>query len=134
MTFRTCPMTPKIPYPYGRSNFQILFFRNSDSRFRFLSKKCLHELFFFFKYSNGNIVKNAKNQQKMGYVELTLFLDASSHLYKRVCPSVSPSVHWAVRQSVHNPFFFVWIIATLSNSGQLWDNSWTHLLVNSWPC
>ena len=30
----------------------------------------------------------------------TLFLDATSHLYKRVCPSVRPSVRWSVRRSV----------------------------------
>ena len=29
-----------------------------------------------------------------------LFLDASSHLYKRVCPSVGPSVRPSVRRSV----------------------------------
>ena len=28
------------------------------------------------------------------------FLDASSHLYKRVCPSVGPLVRWSVRWSV----------------------------------
>ena len=44
------------------------------------------------------------------------FLDASSHLYKRVCPLVRRSVG----PSVGNPFFSVWIIATLSDSGQLW--------------
>ena len=32
------------------------------------------------------------------------FLDASSHLYKRVCPSVGPSVRWSVRPSVRNVF------------------------------
>ena len=31
-----------------------------------------------------------------------VFLDASSHLYKRVCPSVGPSVGWLFR----NAFFF----------------------------
>ena len=31
---------------------------------------------------------------------LSLFLDASSHLYKRVCPSVGPSVRPSVRRSV----------------------------------
>ena len=31
-----------------------------------------------------------------------VFLDASTHLYKRVCPSVSPSV----RPLVRNAFFF----------------------------
>ena len=78
-----------------------------------------------------------------------------------VHPSVGPSVRPSVRPSVGPPFFFVSIVATLSdsewlwvtlcNSGQLWttldnpgtilvnsgtilDNSWTHLLVNSWPC
>ena len=40
-----------------------------------------------------------------------LFLDASSHLYKRVCPLVHRSVHPSVTR-----FFRV----TLSNSGQLW--------------
>ena len=32
--------------------------------------------------------------------EQALFLDASSHLYKRVCPSVGPSVGPSVRPSV----------------------------------
>ena len=30
----------------------------------------------------------------------SLFLDASSHLYKRACPSVGPSVGRSVRRSV----------------------------------
>ena len=34
--------------------------------------------------------------------------------------SVGPSVRRSVRRSVGPPFFFVSIIATLSNSGQLW--------------
>ena len=34
------------------------------------------------------------------------FLDASSHLYKWVCPSVHRSVRSLVRPSVRNPFFF----------------------------
>ena len=29
----------------------------------------------------------------------SIFLDASSHLYKRVCPSVGPSVRWSVRDA-----------------------------------
>ena len=33
-----------------------------------------------------------------------LFLDASSHLYKRVCPSVRQSVRPSVRRSVRNAF------------------------------
>ena len=32
------------------------------------------------------------------------FLDASSHLYKRVCPSVGPSVRWSVGLSVRHAF------------------------------
>ena len=32
------------------------------------------------------------------------FLDASSHLYKRVCPSVGPSVDLSVRPSVCHAF------------------------------
>ena len=35
---------------------------------------------------------------------LSTFLDASSHLYKRVCPSVRPSVRRSVRPSVRNAF------------------------------
>ena len=31
---------------------------------------------------------------------MTLFLDASSHLYKRVCPSVGRSIHWSVSRLV----------------------------------
>ena len=38
-------------------------------------------------------------------IQLFYFLDASTHLYKRVCPSVSPSVHLSVRPSVCNAFF-----------------------------
>ena len=36
----------------------------------------------------------------MAYARFPLFLDASSHLYKRVCPSVGWSVGPSVRQSV----------------------------------
>ena len=32
------------------------------------------------------------------------FSDAFTHLYKKVCPSVDPPVHWSVR----NAFFFQW--------------------------
>ena len=32
------------------------------------------------------------------------FLDASTHLYKRVCPSVGPSVGWFIRWSIRNAF------------------------------
>ena len=32
------------------------------------------------------------------------FLDASTHLYKRLCPSVGPSVRPLVRPWVRNPF------------------------------
>jgi len=34
------------------------------------------------------------------FITLTLFLDASSHLYNRVCPSVGRSVGWSVGRSV----------------------------------
>ena len=81
------------------------------------------------------------------------FLDASSHLYKRVCPLVRPSVGRSVGpsvgRSVRNPFFSVLIRATLGNSGQLWATldytrlHWTTLdasigqllalLITSWP-
>ena len=62
---------------------------------------------------------------------MIVLLDASSHLHKRVCPSVGPSVC--------NPFFFR---VTLGNwttlRMQLLVNSWTtlrtQLLVSSWPC
>ena len=39
-------------------------------------------------------------------VSIPQFLDASSHLYKRVCPSVGPSVRRLVCLSVRNAFFF----------------------------
>ena len=45
-------------------NFSNWFFFNSDCRFRFLLKKYLHKLFFFFKNSNRNFVKNMKNCKK----------------------------------------------------------------------
>ena len=55
------------------------------------------------------------------------FLDASSHLYKRVCPSVRPfvppSIPPSLRLSVGNAFLK--IVIYLSE---------THLLVNYWPC
>jgi len=35
-----------------------------------------------------------------------MFLDASTHLYKRLCPSVGLSVSPSVCQLVHNPGFF----------------------------
>ena len=47
-------------------NFSNWFYCNSDCRFRYLSKKYLHKLFFFFQNSNGNIVKNEKNYLKTG--------------------------------------------------------------------
>ena len=36
-----------------------------------------------------------------------MFLDASTHLYKRVCPSVGPSVRGSVGPWVRNAFFFI---------------------------
>ena len=50
---------------------------------------------------------------------LNQFLDASPHLYKRVCPYVRPYV----RPSVRNAFSKIVIYL-----------SGTHLLVNYWPC
>ena len=41
--------------------------------------------------------------QKMSKIS-KWFLDASSHLYKRVCPSVGPTVRPLVRPSVHTAF------------------------------
>ena len=38
------------------------------------------------------------------YVVYTALLDASSHLYKRLCPSICPSIHRSVCRSVHNAF------------------------------
>ena len=40
------------------------------------------------------------------YIHAAHFLDASTHLYKRVCPSVCPSVGPSVRWSDRNAFFF----------------------------
>ena len=54
-------------------------------------------------------VRFCKKEVKM------LFLDASSHLYKRVCPSVRWSISHSVRPSVPR-FFFVHFI----DSGYLW--------------
>ena len=39
---------PKFTLPPWEVDFQNSFFCNSDCRFRFLSKKCLHKLLFFF--------------------------------------------------------------------------------------
>ena len=38
------------------------------------------------------------------YQFFRVFLDASLHLYKRVCPSVGPSVRWLVRRSATSYF------------------------------
>ena len=40
----------------------------------------------------------------MNFVPIFSFLDASSHLYKRVCPSVGRSVRRSVRPSVRDAF------------------------------
>ena len=54
---------PKFTLPLWEVDFQNSFFCNSDCRFRFVSKKCLLELFSFFKSSSRNMIKNAKNWQ-----------------------------------------------------------------------
>ena len=56
-------------------------------------------------------------------LSVSVFLDASSHLYKRVCPSVGPSVRWsfgnafvsAGRDELANDFFRVYeLVSKLS--------------------
>ena len=42
------------------------------------------------------ILRQVKIEQ-VNEIEICWFLDASSHLYKRVCPSVCPSVRPSVR-------------------------------------
>ena len=51
----------------------------------------------FFFYSTVYFCCN----DKFTRFKRRLFLDASSHLYMRVCPSVGPSVRPSVRPSVH---------------------------------
>ena len=49
-------------------------------------------------------MKFSFSQSLTAAAEFTSFLDASTHLYKRVCPSVGPSVGWLVAPSVGNAF------------------------------
>ena len=64
-----------------------------------------------------NLIKRCEDASKKAYekkdifgkrnmsMQASEFLDASSHLYKRVCPSVGPSIG----RSVGNAFFFTFI-------------------------
>jgi len=56
----------------------------------------------FFEYSL-NIVFNTVLVFMVTIIFSGTFLDASTHLYKRVCPSVRRSVGWSVGRS---PVFF----------------------------
>ena len=47
------------------------------------------------------------------------FLDASTHLYKRVCPSVGQSVGWSVGRSVMCFFFIAENAQTMNNGPTL---------------
>ena len=51
------------------------------------------------------LVKIKKSPIQIIFKYFVMFLDASSHLYKRVCPSVGRSVGPSVRPSVGNAFF-----------------------------
>ena len=55
---------------------------------------------FFFSMLSNSTYSDAWMFQKTDPISHSLFLDASSHLYKRVCPSVGPSVGPSVRPSV----------------------------------
>ena len=59
---------------------------------------------FFFK---ANIIKIFRfHNSSCNFQSFFPFLDASSHLYFRSCPSVRRSVGWSVRPSPCNQFFF----------------------------
>ena len=63
-------------------NFSRCFFKDSDSRFRFLSKEYLHKVSSFLENSNGNTVKNVKNRKKTGWVQLTLVFGDFLHFWQ----------------------------------------------------
>ena len=50
-----------VTHSLWKVNFSSWFFLNSDCRFRFLSKKYLHNLPLLFQNSFGNTIKNTKN-------------------------------------------------------------------------
>ena len=60
----------------------------------------------FLRWVHPSLYEDVSVRPSVGWSDSpsdgNLFLDASSHLYKRVCPSVRPSVGW----SVGNAFFF----------------------------
>ena len=63
----------------------------------------------------------AKKNLKIGFL---MFLDASSHLYERVCPSVRwsvrRSIRWSVRRSVgHTLLFLVFAVFGLTAPAQI---------------
>ena len=50
--------------------------------------------------NDENLKKDDEDDEGDGEVKAYKFLDAFSHLYKRVCPSVGPSVRPLVGRSV----------------------------------
>ena len=52
------------------------------------------------EWKNEKVVKKKRKMENSIVDRSVWFLDASSHLYKRVCPSVRRSVHRSVRRSV----------------------------------
>ena len=59
----------------------------------------------FGVYGDVLRVKILFNKKDTALIQVTIsFLDASSHLYMRVCPSVGPSIGASVRRSVRDAF------------------------------
>ena len=56
---------------------------------------------FFFQECHKSISSMNQKLDQIFFLDFLPFLDASTHLYKRVCPSVGPLVHQWVGPSVH---------------------------------
>ena len=76
-------------------------------RYRFSSLRCYFADFWVGLLSvvSTKFQRMYKQVWSTNRCVLSTFLDASSHLYKRVCPSVGPSVRRSVGRSVRNQLF-----------------------------
>ena len=80
----------------SQKNFKEKIYKNFESLTKLQKKNICHKI--VDKESN---LKNRSIKLALQLPAKTiLFLDAFSHLYKRVCPSVRPSVGRSVRPSV----------------------------------
>ena len=55
----------------------------------------------FFADANDDADANADANNLFSPMPMLIFLDASSHLYKRLCPSIGLSIHRSIHLSVH---------------------------------